>query len=391
MARKVANVAAIVAATNAADGSVVLGERPRQSVARRRAHRQRGRLPAEGLGRRGAGVILHQQRNGRHDRVEGGARQQQWNHHQRERRGRDQRRDRDGVNAEQQHQPRGGCQTPPPRGVDDRAQDPSHRHHAQQHPAERRHPALARQCRNPQLDAAQSEREAQVDDEGQANARRSQRAAPPDGRIGVQPARHHRREHDGPGAGEPGDDQHGGGRGGDRDDRGQQERPEQDRDLLGQRDDAVGRRPVLGVRHPPPGDPHARRDRRLSEADRNGEDENRPGRADELRPGDQRPEAGEMKRRARDQHRRRPVAVDQAALDRARGTGRDQEGARGGAGEGQRAARLPDDEDDPEPRGRLGELRHQPGCPLPERPAVAQETRFATNGSRCPRPHISTK
>jgi hypothetical protein len=80
-----------------------------------------------------------------------------------------------------------------------------------------------------------------------------------------------------------------------------------------------------------------------------------------------------MKRRARDQHRRRSVAVDQAALDGARGARRDQEGACGRARERQRAPRLANDQDDPQPGRRLGELSDEAGGPLLERQAITQE------------------
>ncbi|MGA8218301.1 MAG: hypothetical protein WB771_07020 [Solirubrobacterales bacterium] len=60
-----------------------------------------------------------------------------------------------------------------------------------------------------------------------------------------------------------------------------------------------------------------------------------------------------------------------APLDGTRRTRSDEEGASGRAGKRKRAARLPDDEDDPQSRRGLGELRDQPGHALPARQPVA--------------------
>jgi hypothetical protein len=67
------------------------------------------------------------------------------------------------------------------------------------------------------------------------------------------------------------------------------------------------------------------------------------------------------------------VAVHQPALERAGGAGGDEEGRGPRAREREGPAGFPDDEDDPEPRRRLGELRDETCGALPQRQAIAQE------------------
>jgi hypothetical protein len=97
-------------------------------------------------------------------------------------------------------------------------------------------------------------------------------------------------------------------------------------------------------------------------------------------PQGQRDDADQRRRvhdAARRQNAGRTARVDQAALDRPGQPGGDRGGADHGAGQRERAGVLTNDEDDPDARRTLRDLRDEPGHGLPPHRSDAQQRAVA--------------